>query len=153
MANELRLSAELLTFPEREVLLAFGTQQAVGRCVIQSGAVAEVRIAKDTPALFLTLPNNEQREWAADVAGRVTRPAQNAVAVCVLDSGATREHVLLEPALDEGDVHKYEPSWPDGDSAMWQGHGTAMAGLSLLGDLHPVLMGTGPITLTHRLES
>ena len=151
-ANELRLSAELLTFPEREVLLAFGTQQAVGRCVVDSGAVAEVRIAKDTPALFLTLPNNEQREWTTEAAGRFVAPQADAVAVCVLDSGATREHALLEPALDAADVHKCDPNWPDGDSAVWHGHGTAMAGLSLHGDLYPVLVGTGPVLLTHRLE-
>ena len=142
-ANELRLSTELLTFPEREVLLAFGTQQAVGRCVVDSGAVAEVRLAKDTPALFLTLPNDEQREWATDAAGRFIAPQADAPAVCLLDSGATREHRLLEPALDAADVHKYDPSWPDGDSAAWHGHGTAMAGLSLHGDLQTVLAGTG----------
>jgi hypothetical protein len=149
---EIRISAESITFPEREVVLAFGSQASIGRCVVESGAIAEVRIAKDAPSLFLALANEEQAEWTDDIAGRLVAPAADAVAVCMLDSGVTREHNLIHLGLDAVDVHKYDPNWPDGDSAAWHGHGTAMAGLGLYGDLLPLLVGTQPILLSHRLE-
>ena len=149
---EIRTSSESISFPEREVILAFGSKEQIGLCVVQSGAIAEVRIAKDAPSIFLELGNDEQREWADDLAERVVPPNDDAVAVCILDSGVTREHALIQRALDAADVHKYDPSWPDGDSAAWRGHGTAMAGLSLYGDLFPQLVGNQPVTLSHCLE-
>jgi Subtilase family len=149
---QVRISHESISFPEREVVLAFGSQASIGRCVVESAAIAEVRIAKDAPSLFLNLANDEQAKWADDISGRLVPPGHDAVAVCILDSGVTREHTLIRPALDPTDVHKYDPDWPDGDSAAWRGHGTAMAGLSLYGDLFPLMMGTQPINLTHRLE-
>jgi len=149
---ELRLSGERLTFPEREVLLAFGLQASIGQCVVESGSIAEVRVAKDAPSVFLALRNDEQADWADDIVGRVVPPREDAVAVCILDSGVTRAHPLILPGLEATDLHKYHPNWPDGDSAAWSGHGTAMAGLSLYGDLFPLLVGTNPVPLSHRLE-
>jgi len=156
IATELgvRVSRESLSFAERDVVLAFGSQESIGRCVVESaGAIAEVRIARDAPSMFLNLRNDEQAEWANDLAGRVISPDGDAVAVCVLDSGITRAHPLILPGLEAGDVHKYDPNWPDGDSPAWHGHGTAMAGLGLYGDLVPLLLGTGRVRLFHRLET
>jgi hypothetical protein len=150
--NNVTVSSETLTFPERDVVLAFGTRNSIGRCVVESSSVAEIRLAKDTPSVFLNFANDEQQDWADDVAQRVTPPADDTIAVCILDSGVTRQHALIEPMLDAQDVHKYDPNWPDGDSATWNGHGTAMAGLSLYGDLFPWLLGTGEIHIGHRLE-
>lgn len=148
----IRRSAESISFPEREVVLAFGSREQIGRCVVESGAIAEVRIAKDTPSIVLELGNEEQRDWVDDFAARIVPPAGDAVAVCILDSGVTREHTLIHPALDPADVHKFDPNWPDGDSTAWRGHGTAMAGISLYGDLLPQLLTNQPLNLTHRLE-
>ena len=148
----IRISAESLSFPEREVVLAFGSRESIGRCVIKSGSIAEIRIAKDAPSIFLELANDEQREWVDDLVDRLVPPVEDAVAVCILDSGVSREHDLIHPALHAADVHKYDPNWADGDSAAWKGHGTAMAGLSLYGDLFPQLVGVRLVTLTHKLE-
>jgi hypothetical protein len=156
LATELgvRVSSERLRFAERDVVLAFGPQASIGRCVVESdGAIAEVRIAKDAPSTFLSLRNDEQVEWANDLAGRVISPDADAVAVCILDSGITRAHPLILPGLEADDVHKYDPNWPDGDSAAWRGHGTAMAGLGLYGDLFPLLLRAGRVQLIHRLET
>jgi hypothetical protein len=156
IATELgvRVSSERLRFAERDVVLAFGPQASIGRCVVESdGAIAEVRIAKDAPSTFLNFRNDEQREWANDLAGRVISPDADAVAVCILDSGITRAHPLILPGLEISDVYKYDPNWPDGDSAAWRGHGTAIAGLGLYGDLFPLLLGAGPVRLFHRLET
>jgi hypothetical protein len=149
-----RVSRESLSFAERDVVLAFGPQVSIGRCVVESeGAVAEVRIASDSPSAFLNLRNDDQAEWANDLAGRVIFPDGDAVAVCILDSGITRAHPLILPGLEAGDVHKYDPNWPDGDSPAWRGHGTAMAGIALYGDIFPLLLGARQVRLFHRLET
>jgi len=38
----------------------------------------------------------------------------------------------------------YDPDWGTGDNAVWQGHGTAMAGIALYGDMLPLILGNGP---------
>src|SRR3546814_7587030 len=105
------------------------------RLIRNSEAVAERRLAKDTPTLFLEMPTVEQADWANDLVDRITPPSPLAPAVCLLDSGATQAHPLLAPALDPADQHSYEHGWGVGDSAFWNGHGTSMAGVALYGDL------------------
>ncbi|MGZ3603279.1 MAG: S8 family serine peptidase, partial [Ktedonobacterales bacterium] len=78
-------------------------------------------------------------------------PSRTSPSVCLLDSGATREHPLLAPALALSDQHTYEEGWGVGDSPYWTGHGTMMAGLALFGDLESALASRHRIHLRHRL--
>ncbi|MCA8971747.1 MAG: S8 family peptidase, partial [Planctomycetes bacterium] len=99
---------------------------------------------------------DEQAEWVADLLERTTRPDGRAPAVCVLDTGVTRGHPLLEGALAEEDCTSVDPNWgphDDGGGPTMMGHGTEMAGLALYGNLTPVLEGSEPVRLRHRLES
>jgi len=145
--------AERLTFPEREVVLANATVSEMGGLMTSSGAIAELRVASDTPAIFLGFRNFEQAAWTRDLAERLRVASADAPAVCILDSGVTRTHALLAASLTTGDAHTYEPTWGTGDSAAWQGHGTAMAGVALYGDLQRRLLDHGPVFLQHGLES
>lgn len=142
-----------ISFPERDVLLALADEATMERVVENTDAVAELRMAKDTPTHFLDMRAVEQAEWAADLAERITPPPAIAPAVCLLDSGATRAHPLIEPCLDAADQHAYDDTWGVGDSAYWNGHGTAMSGVALYGDLEATLGGGDPIALRHRLET
>lgn len=72
--------------------------------------------------------------------------------VCLLDTGVNRAHVLLEPALAEGDLMAVDPAWGGTDNVP-ESHGTEMAGLALHGDLFPRLHDGQAYRLTHRLES
>jgi hypothetical protein len=156
MAARLNLQVKdhAVRFPEREVVLALASTESIDRLVAYSDVVAELRRAKDTPAFFMGLDGGEQREWSDDALARLTPPADANVAVCILDSGVTQAHPLLSPALDIADLHTINPAWGTTDSAtQWRGHGTAMAGTALYGDLVPALTGGGAIVLTHRLES
>jgi hypothetical protein len=90
----------------------------------------------------------EQAELATDLADRVTAAGDGAPAVCHLDSGVRRSHVLLKDSLAPADVHSIV-----GDSGDTRKHGTAMAGLALLGPLDELLLGTATVALAHRLES
>lgn len=147
---ELPVQHHRLLFPDREVRLVYGDMQSLDRLYLNSNSIAEVRRAKDTPALFVSWSNVEQAAWATDLATRLILPQNRDVAVCVLDTGVTQAHPLLSPSLDANDVHLYDPTWPDGDR---HGHGTNMAGTALYGDLMPLLEANGPVTLTHCLES
>jgi hypothetical protein len=144
---------QILDFPEREVFLALSDLETLGRLMARTDAMAEIRLARDTPASFIEMGNREQAEWARDLRARVVAPNENSPAVCILDSGITHTHALLRVAIAPGDVHTYNPTWGTGDSAAWQGHGTSMGGIALYGDLQSALIANGPIPLVHRLES
>lgn len=147
------IKEHLVSFPERDVVLALADPATMGRLVENSDAVAELRAAKDTPSLFLDMRPVEQADWAGDLVGRAEPPSALAPAVCILDSGATREHPLLAAGLEATDQHTYDDAWGVGDSAHWTGHGTQMAGVALYGDLEAALTRTGGIQLRHRLET
>ena len=70
--------------------------------------------------------------------------------VCLLDTGVNNGHPLIKPVLAVPDLHTVEPAWGTDDS---DGHGTAMAGLALIGNLTEALSSSDPVTIDHRLES
>jgi Subtilase family len=152
-----RLSVETkphtISFPERDVILALTDLATMEQLIQHSDAVAELRLAKDTPTLFLEMRPVEQAEWAANLAARITPPSAVVPAVCVLDSGATQAHPLISRGLDPADQHAYDPAWGVGDSQYWNGHGTLMCGVALLGDLEAALRHGNPVPLRHRLET
>jgi hypothetical protein len=151
---EIRLKLdEVIEFAEREVILAFSDLTSLGTLLTRTDAIAEIRLAKDTPAMFLQMRTIEQRDWVADLLARLDGPGADAVSVCVLDSGITHTHPLLAVGIQPADLHTYDPTWGTGDSAIWQGHGTAMGGVALYGDLQQALSNHARITLDHRLES
>jgi hypothetical protein len=94
----------------------------------------------------------DQHEWSDDLARRIVWPASDVPRVCVLDTGVNRGHALIEPALATTDLHTLDAAWgvDDQDDA---GHGTAMAGMALHGDLTAALSDLSQRTLAHRLES
>jgi hypothetical protein len=147
------LKDHAISFPERDVVLALGDEATMGRLIANSDAVAELRIAKDTPTLFLEMRAVDQADWAADLAGRIQPPSPLAPAVCLLDSGASQAHMLVAPGLDPADQHAYDDAWGVGDSAYWNGHGTAMCGVALYGDLEAALSHGRSVELRHRLET
>ncbi|MDQ2842380.1 MAG: S8 family peptidase, partial [Acidobacteriota bacterium] len=152
IARKLNLSfqSDRLVFPDREVRLVFADAEELGRLFLNSDCIAELRLAKDAPSLFLSWSNSEQALWAQDLLKRLVLPQNWDVSVCVLDTGITRAHPLLMPCVHESDVHLYDPTWAAEDR---RGHGTNMAGLALYGDLMAVLQATGSVQLTHCVES
>ncbi len=153
-ALDIRLKPdEVIEFPEREVILAFSDLATLGTLLTRTDSIAELRLAKDTPAMFLQMRNIEQRDWVDDLRGRLEPPGDDAVAVCLLDSGITHTHPFLAVGIRPDDLHTYDPTWGTGDSQAWEGHGTAMGGVALYGDLQHALSNHGRVRLEHRLES
>lgn len=150
----IRRREHLVSFRERDVVLALADVATMTRLIRNCDAVAELRLAKDTPAMFLGLGGGEQAEWSDELLSRINPPGMAAPAVCLLDSGVTQRHPLIQPVLDEADMHTVEPIWGKADTAaLWNGHGTAMSGVAIYGDLQPLLTGKDAVDLQHRLES
>lgn len=139
-------------FPERTVLIMYGSQQMLSQSAMTLNYIAELRYAKETAEFFDGMDINEQQEWIDDLLQRVRlHPLDdNVPRVCLLDSGVNRAHPLLEPLIDRRDLHTVEPAWGVNDEA---GHGTSLAGLVAYGDLTSTLASTDIINVSHRLES
>lgn len=154
-ALELPTRERTIVFAEREVVVARATPEQLGRVIANTDSVAELRLARDTPSLFMGMDGAEQRAWSDDLADRLVPCGDDAPAVCLLDSGSTIAHPLIAPFLNVDDMHAFHAAWPVTDTSNFAhgGHGTKMSGTALYGDLMEVLDGQGPIEIRHRLES
>lgn len=150
--SEVQVSDAVVRFPERSVVVMFGSQRQLAQSVMLLNCVAELRRAKDTAEFFVGLTIAEQRHWAGDLVARLQIPqdTDEVPRVCLLDSGVNRAHPLLEQLMDPADLHTVNTAWGTHDSA---NHGTGLAGLVAYGDLHHHLASTGYVEIGHRLES
>jgi hypothetical protein len=146
------VSSEQANFPERTVLLMYGSQQQFSTSVMTLNCVAELRRAKDTAEFFDGMAVEEQRQWLDDMVARTHFVAESdeVPRICLLDSGVNRGHPLLAPLLTELDMHAVEPGWGTDDPA---NHGTGLAGLAAYGDLTEALATDGLLHVAHRIES
>ena len=151
-AQGMRVAPGELVFPERTVLLTFASVDQMQHSMVTLNTIAELRRAKETADFFDSLSRDEQGEWLDELLTRIRYPVETDEApyVCLLDTGVNRGHPLLESALAANDLHTVEPSWGTDDA---DGHGTRIAGLSLTGDLTPLLAGNDLLEINHRLES
>jgi|TARA_R110000772_G_scaffold103600_3_gene204682 hypothetical protein len=147
-----RIAPGQIEFPERTVLLIYGSMAQMQHSVLTLNSIAELRRAKETADFFDSLQPQEQPQWADELFQRMDVPeeADTVSYVCVLDTGVNSTHPLLASAISTNDLHTVEPGWGVNDK---HGHGTEMAGLALLGDLTPLLASNDPVTVSHRLES
>ncbi|MEG4004689.1 S8 family peptidase [Microcoleus sp. Pol11C1] len=149
---KIRTTEHSITFPEREVVLALTSVTTLSRIINNNGLIAELRLAKDSPSMFFEM-EQEQESWVKDLENRTIVASNTNLAVCLLDSGVTRSHPLIKPALASEDLLTCNPHWGVEDSKHWRGHGTDMAGIALYGNLYNVLATSRKVYLTHRLES
>jgi len=147
-AYEARVSDRVLVLPDRVVTWIHATWSDLEILPFTAVPVAEIRRPEFVDTVE-DLPEAEQDDYVEDLAQRTTPASEGSPAVCHLDTGVARTHLLLEGSLSAGDLHTVI-----GTSGFDQnGHGTAMAGVALLGDVDGHLIGTHPIRLRHRLES
>lgn len=150
--QKLHVAREELVFPERTVLLVFGSVDQMTHSMMILNHVAELRRAKETADFFDRSTPEEQVQWLEEFFKRAhfTQVNRQVPYICLLDTGVNNGHPLIAPALADADLHTVVPGWGTDDS---EGHGTAMAGLALAGDLTSALSGTQPVEIGHRLES
>ena len=141
-----------LHFPEHVVLPVLADRATIELMLFARLSIVELRRASDSPVFFLDdMDRDEQWALAERLAERTEWPGAEVPAVCLLDTGVNRAHILIEPTLAESDMAAVRPEWGVADSP--RGHGTGMAGLALFGDLTHRLAGDGAVPLNHRLES
>lgn len=146
----LKIGHQEIDFLDRSVVVAQGNKYQMSKSVNLLNCIAELRIAKETADFFTGLTSSEQFEWINDALERIDFPTNACPAISILDTGVNNQHPLLKLALDNEDMHTYDPNWNVADH---NGHGTLMAGLGLYGDLTELLTENGQIQLKHQLES
>ena len=146
----IEVAADEVRFLERCVLLIRASREQLARSLQLLGGMAELRKAKENAA-FYTAMNAVEQQAAVDAAAQIlSTPEPNAPSVCLLDTGVNQGHPLLAAFLEDQDKHACHPDWGTYDH---HGHGTAMAGLALHGDLSETLAQQPFPSLDHRLES
>ncbi len=88
-----------LQFDERIVILVKATPSQLASSIDVLNDVAEVQRAKETAATFHDMGPGEQADWVSELLDRMTGPGGDAPAACLLDTGVTRGHPLLEAAV------------------------------------------------------
>lgn len=141
-----------LVFPDRLVMLVRATTEQMTGSVELLDSVAELRRARTETSAFSEMRPLEQYDWVMELKDRIAPPADQAPAVCLLDTGLNHQHPLLAPAVTANDCQAYDADWGGHDHDQ-HGHGTGMAGLALYGDLTSELESRDPVPLFHRLES
>jgi Subtilase family len=152
--TNLDVHADRLIFPDTTVLFVHAAAGALAAFAGSiPGAITEIRRATGTIEPFLERGENRlgQHDWVTELAARVTPPAQNAPAVCALDTGVSAGHPLIAPGLSG--AWAYDAAWGPDDHHPDGGHGTPLAGLVLYGDLEPLVSDARPVALTHAAES
>lgn len=139
-------------FPERVVLLMYGSENQFSQSAMALNCVAELRKAKETASFFDDMAVEDQQEWIDNMLARleVTKQTDSAPRVCLLDSGVNRAHPLLAPIIQTTDQHTINSAWGVDDQA---NHGTGIAGIAAYGDLTDLLTENFPIQLNHLIES
>lgn len=147
-----RIAPGELYFPERSVLLVYGSVGQMKRSMMTLNSIAELRRAKETAEFFDNLAPDEQPQWVDELNARLSIPEDGADVpyVCLFDTGVNNGHPLLQDSIADADKHSIEPAWGVDDT---EGHGTEMAGLALLGNLTDILVTNTPVVVSHRLES
>lgn len=146
----LQVRDRALHFPERTVVLMYGSKEQILQAGLVLNRVAELRRAKDTAEFFDALGPVDQARWVNELTSRVSAEQVSGTYVTLLDTGVNHGHPLLAAFVAEEDLHSVEPGWGHADD---NGHGTQLAGLALLGDLTPLLADQSTVVVQHRLES
>jgi hypothetical protein len=146
------VSDSRVDFPERTVVLMYGSENQFSQSVMTLNCVAELRRAKDTAEFFDGMDNEEQHEWQADLLARTTFPNlhDNTPRICLIDSGVNNGHSLLAPVIQAADLYTVRPGWGVDDES---NHGTGLAGIAAYGDLTDALATNSPIQIDVLLES
>ncbi|WP_323718398.1 S8 family peptidase [Paracoccus aminovorans] len=149
--GEAQVEGGRLEFPEDVVVVGHGTHDQIANAVRNLGTIKALAAPTVLSDFFDGMPPEEQAAWAQAMQDLVQPPdAADPRFITLLDSGISLNHPLIRPFLDPADRHAAEPGWGLNDT---HGHGTQLAGLSLYGDLLPVIQSNMPVHVGHRLES
>jgi hypothetical protein len=144
-----------LLLPEHRIRLVRGTATQLSASLLLLDNLAELRKPQELASFFTQqLKFEERKEWVADLVQRTENlTTSDSVLVCILDTGVNHLHPLLAPHLPAEYLYAYKTAWGVEDTGKHGGHGTAVAGLALYGDLNESLDSKSKIQLYHGIES
>ncbi|WP_149264225.1 S8 family peptidase [Actinomadura sp. K4S16] len=148
-ALELRMAKQTLGFPDRLIAQIEATPDQLSKLLSANAVVTEVH--RPPAAELLDLDSETRTGLMDDLADRLVPASPNAPLVCLLDTGIMSRHRLLRGSVDK-ELTALRGTTP-ADQYRRHGHGTPMAGLSLIGDLATECVSNKRVDLRHRLES
>lgn len=140
---------EHITFPERIVMLILVNYNDLVALLQCSKYIAELNKCEEPNSFFIKESLTAQYDWVDDIKNRL-QPEDSNARICLLDTGVSSAHPLLEPFIHEQDIHTV---FDDGDVSDSDGHGTGMAGVALYHDLNQSLLSHDTISIPYRIES
>ena len=154
-AVDAQLGLSEINFPEHTIRLVRATAAQLSSSLFLLDSLAELRKPRETAEFFTNLNTTWTEDAVNELKSRIQNDVdENATAICLLDSGVQNKHPLLEDFLADENLFSYKLlDWGTHDGWPNHGHGTAMAGLALYGDLTPILASRETISLYHQLES
>jgi subtilisin family serine protease len=151
------VSDTMLIFPEHIVRLVKSSPRQLANSMMFLDSLSELRKPQEINDFLvhndITYP--DQKEWTDDLINRVrtNTNSNETVLVCVLDSGVNRLHPLLENIIPDTYLYSWQHRWGSADTWPDSGHGTAMAGLILYGNLTEAISTGATIEINHNVES
>ena len=147
---EIEYKEKTITFPERIIVLVKANIDNLKQLMLSSGNLAEIRKLIAPVSFFTDMPTWEQKEWVADLEGRLDVTQMGNTSVCLLDTGVNNAHPLLKTVLKDSDMHTVDVARGVDDR---RGHGTEMAGIATYFDLQDKLESMSVVEVYHYLES
>lgn len=135
-----------LSFKDRLVKIVCASVNQLNLLQLSMQNIAEIRPANTVSLDFLNLQATEQFQWTKQLTHTLS---DNCIPVCILDTGVTYGHPLLEQFTNSECVITAEPQWNSLDQ---KGHGTGIAGLVIFGDLKYALQNSN-VDVTATIES
>ena len=142
--------AHPLVFPEDVALFARASAQVLAQVNEFTLSISRLARAKRIGDFVLRLVPEDQHRLAEEFLARLHIPGDRQSALCILDTGVKREHILLSPLIQPADCLAYRDEWGSNDH---QGHGTAMAGVCGYGDLAESMAQESPVSVPYVIES
>lgn len=138
-------------FPERSILIVKTNFNQLSELVNSVGFIAEIRRAEELNKFWLDQTTVDREDWIETAIENINFVNSNNY-ISILDSGINNGHLLIRDSLSDNDRLTIDINWGKNDSGH-KGHGTAMAGIALYGNLNKTLENNLPLELNHRLES
>ncbi|MRX46939.1 S8 family peptidase [Pedobacter puniceum] len=152
--NKILIGQQWLNFPEHKVGLMKATAEDLGKTLLYSDRLAELRKPRETAEFFTYLSKQDKDEFLKDLSLRVEDFTDfSDISVCLLDTGLNLGNPAIRNLVPERNLDTVIPEAGKADTAPRSGHGTPMAGLVLYGDLSDALAHNDKIQIFHHLES
>lgn len=152
--NGILIGQQWLDFPEHHVGLMKATAENLGKTLLYTDRLAELRKPRETADFFTYLSKQDKDEVLEDLNLRVEDLTKESnISVCLLDTGLNLANPAFQNLVPERNLDTVIPEAGKADGAPRSGHGTPMAGLILYGDFSDTLAHNDKIQIFHHLES